>query len=142
MSVFTYQHKVLFQHCDPAGIVFYPRYFEMVNATVEAWFAERLGVPFEQVHGPMEAAVPMVAMDIHFLAPSRHGEVLEFRLQPTRIGRSSLGLEIGAWCQGARRVAIEATAVFTTKGAGRSAPWPELLRAPITRDIEQAESHA
>jgi 4-hydroxybenzoyl-CoA thioesterase len=23
--------KVLFRHCDPAGIVFFPRYFEMVR---------------------------------------------------------------------------------------------------------------
>ncbi|MEL6103010.1 MAG: acyl-CoA thioesterase, partial [Pseudomonadota bacterium] len=26
---FQFLQKVLFKHCDPAGIVFYPRYFEM-----------------------------------------------------------------------------------------------------------------
>ena len=31
---FTTQRKVRFQHCDPAGIVFYPRYFEMINSVV------------------------------------------------------------------------------------------------------------
>jgi len=58
LSAFTLQQKVRFQHCDPAGIVFYPRYFEMINATVEEWFAQRLGVPFETLHGALGAAVP------------------------------------------------------------------------------------
>ena len=36
--------EVGFRHCDPAGIVFYPRYAEMVNDTVEHWFKHGLGV--------------------------------------------------------------------------------------------------
>ena len=32
---FVFPQKVRFQHCDPAGIVFYPRYFEMLNTTIE-----------------------------------------------------------------------------------------------------------
>ena len=43
---FTYPHKVLFRHCDPAGIVFYPRYFEMMNDTVEAFFGTALDAPW------------------------------------------------------------------------------------------------
>ena len=34
-------------HTDPAGIVFYPRYFEMINAQVEDWFTGPLGCDFE-----------------------------------------------------------------------------------------------
>ena len=39
MAVFETVIPVRFQHCDPAGIVFYPRYLEMINQTVEEWFA-------------------------------------------------------------------------------------------------------
>jgi 4-hydroxybenzoyl-CoA thioesterase len=35
---FVMNQKVLFKHCDPAGVVFYPRYFEMINDCVEALF--------------------------------------------------------------------------------------------------------
>ena len=35
-SPFTAEMTVAFRHCDPAGIVFYPRYFEMINDFVEA----------------------------------------------------------------------------------------------------------
>ena len=36
---FTLTHTVRFGDCDPAAIVFYPRYYEMLNATIEEWFA-------------------------------------------------------------------------------------------------------
>ena len=36
------RERVRFGHCDPAGIVFYPRYFEMLNALVEDWISEGL----------------------------------------------------------------------------------------------------
>ena len=42
MTVFTVDIPVRFQHTDPAGIVFYPRYFEMINQVIEDWFAEKL----------------------------------------------------------------------------------------------------
>lgn len=32
--------QIEFNHCDPAGIVFYPRYFEMVNSVIENFFAD------------------------------------------------------------------------------------------------------
>ena len=138
MSAFTLQQKVRFQHCDPAGIVFYPRYFEMITATVEEWFAQRLGVPFETLHGPLGAAVPTASLSVDFHAPSRLGDVLEFRLRPTRIGRSSVSLSIGAWCGGERRLSLESTLVFTTEGTSRPDSWPEDLRARIAQELGEA----
>ena len=136
MNDFTLQQKVRFQHCDPAGIVFYPRYFEMVTATVEEWFAQRLGVPFETLHGPLGAAVPTVSMTVEFNAPSRLGDVLEFRLRPARIGRSSVGLSIAAYCGAEKRLSMESALVFTKAGASKPDSWPEDLRARISREID------
>ena len=135
MSDFTLSRKVRFQHCDPAGIVFYPRYFEMITATVEEWFAQRLGVPFETLHGPLGAAVPTASISVDFHAPSRLGDVLEFRLRPTRIGRSSVGLSIEAYCGPEKRLSMESTLVFTTAGASKPDSWPEVLRARIAQEL-------
>jgi 4-hydroxybenzoyl-CoA thioesterase len=135
LSDFTLQQKVRFQHCDPAGIVFYPRYFEMINTTVEEWFAQRLGVPFETLHGPLGAAVPTASISVDFQAPSRLGEVLEFRLRPTRIGRSSVGLSIEAYCGAEKRLSMESTLVFTKEGASKPEPWPKDLRARISQEL-------
>ncbi|MBU9698933.1 hypothetical protein GU927_013865 [Rhodobacteraceae bacterium HSP-20] len=35
-----------FNRCDPAGIVFYPRYFEMMNSVIENFFREALDYSF------------------------------------------------------------------------------------------------
>ena len=55
---FTTQRKVRFQHCDPAGIVFYPRYFEMINSVVEDWFEEVLQHDFNKLHVESGTGVP------------------------------------------------------------------------------------
>jgi 4-hydroxybenzoyl-CoA thioesterase len=138
LSAFILQQKVRFQHCDPAGIVFYPRYFEMINATVEEWFAQRLGVPFETLHGSLVAAVPTASISVDFHAPSRLGDILEFRLRPTRIGRSSVRLSIAATCGGEKRLTMESTLVFTKEGPGKPASWPEDLRARIAHELDGA----
>ena len=44
---FLHPQAVLFRHCDPAGIVFYPRYFEMLNDCVEAFLDTELGIPVD-----------------------------------------------------------------------------------------------
>ena len=38
--------QIEFNHCDPAGIVFYPRYFEMVNSVCENFFREVAGLSY------------------------------------------------------------------------------------------------
>ena len=48
--LFTTTVQVRFADVDPAGIVFYPRYFEMLNGAVEDWFAQQLGLDFATMH--------------------------------------------------------------------------------------------
>ena len=142
---FTVRQKVYFQHCDPAGIVFYPRYFEMINTIVEEWFAQRLGAPFETLHGV--AAVPTVSISIEFHAPSNLGDILEFRLRPIRIGRSSVDLAIEAHCGAEKRVSLKSTLVFTGKASDGSKSWPEDIRARISHELnglvtDDAQDHS
>mgnify|MGYP000005824592 FL=1 len=129
---FTIHQKVMFKHCDPAGIVFYPRYFEMINDTVERFFDERLMVPFESLH--IDGGVPTAQIATTFKAPSRHGDMLDITLTPRRIGRSSLDLEFSALSAGETRFTAASTLVYI--GAdGRPKSWPDTLRDALTREI-------
>jgi len=143
--VFCCRHKVGFAHCDPAGIVFYPRYFEMVNATVEEWFETALDFSFAKIHGDMVAAVPIAAINIDFRHPSRLGDVLEFRLYVTRLGRSSIDLQITAAPadapDGTDRFTMTSTLVFTRKDIAGSAPWPADLRTALQHHINKQDQH-
>lgn len=130
---FTMQQKVKFKHCDPAGIVFYPRYFEMINDCIESFFDEALGVPFEELH--REDAVPTAEISVKFSAPSRHGDRLRLSLQCTRLGRSSLGIETLATCNGERRFTATQTLVLVDAN-GKPQPWPDDLRTQISAQMQ------
>ncbi len=134
-ETFTHSLKVRFQHCDPAGIVFYPRYFEMINETVEVWFDERLGVAFEAMQRDLAGTVPTARIEIVFLAPSRHGDRLDFHLAPTRLGRSSLDLAIDAVSGADQRLRMTSTLVFVSTATLRPARWPAHLAAAIGRTL-------
>ena len=84
--------SISFKHCDPAGIVFYPRYVEMLNDVVEQWFKSALRCDFATLHGPRAIAVPVVNLQVDFKAPAHLGESLQAELVVDRLGKSSLGL--------------------------------------------------
>ena len=121
---FTTEQVVRFQHCDPAGIVFYPRYYEMLNATIEEWFDVRLGWSFAAIHGEMGMGVPTAQQGTRYHAPSRLGDRLDFALVPVRLGRSSVTLAVEAGCDGERRVSFATTLVWIARSDGRARPWP------------------
>lgn len=125
--MFTRSELIRFQHCDPAGIVFYPRYVEMINATVEDWFAEHVGVSFAALHE--KAAIPVVTLNIEFQSPSRIGERLEFKLEPVRVGRTSLELKVSAQHKGEKRLSSSLKLVHISKEDYRPREWPAHLRS-------------
>ena len=58
---YTRPIRIEFNHCDPAGIVFYPRYVEMLNDVVEHWFQHALGCSFAQLHLERALALDVTA---------------------------------------------------------------------------------
>jgi len=133
---FTVTHAVRFQHCDPAGIVFYPRYYEMLNATIEEWFDTRLAFTFAEIHGPMGMGVPTASHQTRFLKPSRLGDRLDFTLTPVRLGASSVTLAVAVTCDGEPRVTFDTTLVWFAQGDGRPRPWPQALSSGIEQEME------
>lgn len=129
---FVGRTPIRFAHVDAAGIVFYPRYFEMVNAVVEDLFAAT-GSDFAELHLRQGKGVPTVHLSIDFSAPSRLGELLDFSLRLDRLGRSSLTLAVEAECAGARRLAGTVTLVYIDLASGRSERWPLVLAARLER---------
>lgn len=133
---FEFAQKVLFKHCDPAGIVFFPRYFEMMNDVVEAFFEEVLDHPFETLHE--KGSVPTAQIETRFAAPSRHGDRLTLRLTITRLGRTSVRYRMTAHCGDVLRFESAATLVHVN-AEGRPIPWPEALRARLEAVEETSE---
>ncbi len=87
-NTFTKQEKIKFKHIDYAGIVFYPRFLEMLNDLVEDWFEEALDRPFSKMHETN--GIPTVDLKIQFKNPARLGEVLTKKLWVKDIGFASV----------------------------------------------------
>lgn len=125
---FRVQYKVRFQHCDPAGIVFFPRYFEMINAVVEDWFEEAIGVSFNTMHMERRTGVPTARIETDFSRPSRLGDRLDFELAVDAVGGASLTLCITAHCDGELRLRSTSTLVYVDMDTGKPMPWPDDFR--------------
>ncbi len=131
MNGFVSRIPVRFEHCDSAGIVFYPRYFEMINNVVEDWFAE-LGCDFHHMHFERREGVPAVRSECDFLQPSRLGDVLEFELVLSRIGRSSFTLQITARSGGEERLRARMVLAYVSLDpAPRGKPIPDSVRSAM-----------
>jgi len=74
--------------CDPAGIVFYPRYFAWFDACT-AGLLELAGTPKHKLFAEEGVGIPMVETRAKFLLPARFGDEVTVETAITRFGRSS-----------------------------------------------------
>lgn len=136
MSAYYRQIPVEFNHCDPAGIVFYPRYFEMTNSVVENFFADAVGLPFAAMMRAGQG-VPTVQIAAGFTAPSRLGDRLTFSLSVIRVGGASVALRLAARAGEEARMQADITLVWLQQGG--PAPWPDAIRTRLSAHLEVSD---
>src|SRR6266404_5960744 len=98
MSAFQREILVRFGHCDAAGWVFYPRYFEMISDFVEDWFEDGLAASAPGLFHHKQILTPSVHFNVDFVKPTRYGDRLTFNLWTVKIGKTSCELRTGANC--------------------------------------------
>jgi 4-hydroxybenzoyl-CoA thioesterase len=126
---FPTEYLIRFSHCDPGGIVHFPRFFDMVNAAVEDWFAQALALPFDTMHMDRRFGFPIVHTQCEFLKPCRIGERLVLELSVARIGRASLDLALCGRIGGEERIRARNVRSMMSLETYRALPIPEALRA-------------
>ncbi len=129
MTAFTRTVPIRFSHCDPAGIVFFPQFFALVNEMVEDWFAGPLDCPFNQLHIGARMGVPTVHLEADFLAPARLGDQVRQTLFVEGVGASSCTLSHDAWLGDTKLARFRQTLVHVALDTMKAAPWPVSLRA-------------
>lgn len=130
----TYTKEVLvrFSDCDPAGIVFYPKYFEMFNNLIEDWCRDVLKFTFNDIVVRRGWGLPAVHFEVDFSAPSSFGETLRAVLVLRSLGRSSIGVEITLHgSDGVLRVKAKAVLVLIDRSIGRAISFPGELREQL-----------
>jgi len=115
--------------CDPAGIVYYPRYFAMFDACTSALLERALGMTkHDYLRAYGFAGHPLVNARSRFIIPTRFGDDVSIETTVTELRRSSFDLTHRLHKNGALAVEGFETRVWVqgdaTNGTMKSAPIP------------------
>ncbi len=127
---------IRFSDCDPAGIVFYPQYFVMLNGLVEDWMNEGLGLSYHGLVAQRRIGLPTVKLEADFRAVSRMGDQVTLGLAVERLGSRSMSLALRCFepVSGELRMEVKQVLVTTSLETHRAVAIPDDMRAAILRD--------
>jgi len=119
--------------CDPAGIVFYPRYFEIFDASTSALFERVLGMTKLQLLKTFNfAGYPLARTRARFVRPTRYGDDVTVDTV-VNFGHSSFDIEHRLSHEGLTCVECAETRIWVVldpadPGRYKSHPIPEAVR--------------
>ncbi|MFT0878172.1 thioesterase family protein [Rhodopseudomonas sp. G2_2311] len=138
--MFTNRREVQIQwgDCDPADIVYYPRYFAMFDDSTSALFVAAGCSKRDLIKVYSLVGIPMVDTRAKFYIPSTYGDVISIESRIERFGRSSF--EVVHKLFKGEQLALEGfeTRVMVGRhpddpGRLKSVPVPEEVKAKFMR---------
>ena len=125
--------QVEWGHCDPAGIVFHPRYLEIFDACAALLFQQASGMTKAAMlahHGA--AGIPVVQAGAKFTTPCSYGDMIRIETRVEAFRRSSFDLRHLLFKDGELAVEGWSTRVWV----GRDLADPKRLRSqPIPAEL-------
>jgi 4-hydroxybenzoyl-CoA thioesterase len=92
--IFRRQFTIEWGQCEPAGIVFNARYFEMFDISTWMLFENALGVTAHQLAETFGIiGIPLVDARANFLKPVKFGDEVEIASRVSEFRRSSFDVE-------------------------------------------------
>jgi 4-hydroxybenzoyl-CoA thioesterase len=137
-QTFSVQRKIRFSHCDPAGIVYYPNFFDMINSAVEDWFGDAIGLPFQTMHLERRLGFPIVDTRCQFVRPCHLGDMLTIDLAIARLGRSSIAFDIRGRVGEEEKFLADHKVAMVSLDTFRSTPIPDDLRERMQPYVRSA----
>ena len=96
MASFTYRRKLTIEwgQCDPAGIVFNSRFFEIFDTSTWQMFEAAVGVKPQNLANAFGIiGIPLVDASANFLKPIKFGDVVDMTSRVSEFRRSSFDVE-------------------------------------------------
>jgi len=130
--------EIEFGDCDPAGIVYYPNYFRMFDASTAYLLEAALGMKkIAWIKRFDIVGIPVVDTGATFSKPSRFGDVVTIETSVTEFKRTSF--VVGHRLFNAGDLAIEAREVRVWAGVDPDAPH-RIKSRPIPHEVIAALS--
>lgn len=128
-EVFAIERLIRFSHCDPAGIVYFVNFFDMISAAVEDWFGGPIGLDFNTMHRKLNVGFPIVNTQCEFMKPCHLGDRLGIDLAIATLGRSSIEFTIRGHVGAEEKFRARHKIAMMSLEDFRSRPIPPDLRA-------------
>jgi 4-hydroxybenzoyl-CoA thioesterase len=124
--------------CDPAGIIFYPRYFAFFDASTSALIERALGMTkHEYLEAYDFAGHPLVKVHSRFLKPLRYGDDVTIESTVAELRRSSFDVQHRLSKNGALAVEGFETRVWVqgnpARGEMKATPLPQAVIERLSR---------
>jgi 4-hydroxybenzoyl-CoA thioesterase len=132
-AAFRQAVTIRFSHCDPAGIVYFAKYFDIANGVVEDFFPAALGLDYHDIVGPRRIGLGFAHAECDFLKPGKMGDQLTCAVLVDAIGTASITLTLLGYRDGVPALAMRLVMVTTSLTTYRAVPVPDDVRAAVER---------
>lgn len=129
-------------HCDPAGHVFNPRFFEFFDWSTALLVEAAIGLSKPEMIAAYDlVGIPLVDTRATFLVPARFGEKVEITSSITEVGRSSFSVSHRLTKGGVLSVEGQEKRVWTGRDPAdanriKSRPIPDEVRRRLVQATE------
>lgn len=132
---------IRFGDVDPAGTVFYPRFFQFFHELFEEFLAVQCDLPYEVLVHRRHIGFPTVHIEADFRKPLRMGDDCRIRLTLVKVGRSSLVMDYHCWNGQIPSSAVRITTVCLNLEKGLSMRIPQDIRKKVLAQLSDPDEH-
>ena len=95
VAPFIVERRIAFRDCDPAGIVYTPRFLDPISTSAgELFLAELIGLFGDRDAQISEYDFPAKAVSMVFHRPVHHGDHIMLHVSCTRIGNTTFDVSV------------------------------------------------
>jgi 4-hydroxybenzoyl-CoA thioesterase len=131
----TRRTRIEWGDCDPAGIIYYVRYFEIFDVSTTMLFERVIGMKkIQYLKAYNFLGHPVAETRAKFRVPTRFGDEVRIETQVVAVGRSSIKLEHRLFLDAALAAEGSETRVWAVRDPGN----PERVKSePIPAEIAE-----
>lgn len=123
--------KIRFGHCDPAGIVYMPLFFDIFNGVIEDWYDQALRLGYHDFIAQRKVGLGYVNAHGDFFVPCMMGEFLRVAVELEQVGNSSFVVILHAFKNGMEALRGRLTVVTTCLKEHKAITLPDDLKAAL-----------
>lgn len=136
-TLFVHRRTVTWSDTDAAAIAYTGRFPVFALEAIDAWFLDRLGADWFELHRSHGGGTPFVHLSMDFRASLRPRDEVLTTVALRKAGRSSLTFAVtGRLPSGDVSFEGRFVCVFVDDATGKSRAIPPLFRASVAHEME------